>query len=940
MAIDEKLSKIVKDQFPAFYQEEGANFIAFIEAYFEYLEQEGKLTHEIRNLSSYKDISETTDAYLEYFRRDLLHNIPTDLFADKVLLAKHIKDFNRSRGTFKSYKLLFRALFNEDVEVNYPADQILKVSDGDYRIDRYLVTSYDSAHYQFIGRTIKGQESFAECLVEDVVRRVIRGRDLMQIIVSNVKGSFNHLETVRLLTDTEKIGHSAIVEAGIRTITIVSPGGQYQAGDVLSLISNVVGEFGKIVITETVDLGGSITFSIVDGGSGYRASTSTLGSTIQIIGGDGVEQASFSINSDDINDLFAIVLNSNFIEANNVFGSLAPSFAGTGRMDKFANTPLCAPDFGFPEQNESVGNRDFRDHSNAVLRIANTRTITTNTSLFGLTSQANCRILSIIDSTAANTVVRVDGYKNFLGTPTQETLRVNFANTTGANVGTCITFQGNTIGYHILSVGNTPGNAIIEGQELVGRTSNAFMIIKKVISNVANGYTRGVGGADDRNLVTLQVTSNTSANLCSIFDTGPMRHATENEGLRVVGANTTVANVATFTSNTEIETIYTSLNDVLLFETSTIGTIASLSLPVGGSGYSIAPTVDVTENNIAALGIGEQYLTLQSNDENWGTGNSSFTKLDTNDKIVQGAATGHVKGGAGSSSTISIIQHANNTYEMIVRVWQDFTQRDPGSITYANNATCTFNIYDSSFTMGDTDNRTIADIGTGKIVAIDDQGVLGKNADISASVGANGTILGVRILDSGFAYQDQELVTIASSGRNNAVSGSVRLGLDDVANSEGYYFSTRSHVSSSRGFIQDSRFYQEYSYELAVSLSLSKYRDIALQLAHPAGQALFGKYKSQSNAFIDISANTNNQTRSLSNGTIAISNGSFDITGTGTDFLAEFSNNDIIIIEYSNKNYYKLPLNIVTNDTTANVKIAWSNTSISSANAYYYTGSI
>jgi len=887
MAIDEKISKLVKDQFPAFYQEEGANFIAFIEAYYEYLEQEGKLTHEIRNLQNYKDISETTDQYLEYFRRDLLHNIPTDILADKALLAKHIKEFNKARGSFKSYKLMFRALFNEDVEINYPADQILKVSDGDYRIDRYLVTSYDSAHYQFIGRTIKGQESFAECLVEDVVRRVIRGRDLMQILVSNIKGSFNHLETVRLLTDTTETGHSAIVEAGIRSVTIASPGGQYEAGDVLSLISDIVGEFGKIVITSTVDLGGSITFSIVDGGSGYRSSTNIPGSTIQIIGGDGTEKASFIIDSDDLNDLFAIAINTNILQGNNVFGALAPSFAGSGRMDKYANTPLCAPDFGFPEFNEVVGNRSFRDHSNATLRIANTQEIKVSDSLYGVTSTANCTVLSIVDATAANTVVRIDGYRNFSGLPTQETIRSRFSNTSGNNVGTCIDFQGNTIGYHVVTVGNTPGNAIIEGQELVGRTSNTFAVIKKVVSNQANGYTRGPGGADDRNLVTLQVTANNTANLCSLFDTGPMRHFGSNEGVRIVGANTTVGNVASFFANTEIETVYTALEDAFLFQTGTIGTIASLSLPIGGAGYSIAPIVDVRENNIAALGIGEQYLTLQSDDENWDSGNSSFLKLDTNDKVVQGAATGHVKGGLGSSPLIAVNQYGNGTYEMAVRVWQDFVQREPGGITYANNATCTLQIYDSSHIQGEDDNRSIADTATAKIVSIDDRGILGDNADISATVGANGTITGVRILDSGFAYKDNELVTVEGSGRPDAVSGTLRLDINGVANAEGYYFSTRSHVSSSRGFIQDSRFYQEYSYELALSLSLSKYRDIALQLVHPAGQALFGKYKSQSNTFINVSANTNNQTRSLSNGTVALFGSDYALlTGASGTYLS------------------------------------------------------
>jgi hypothetical protein len=466
--------------------------------------------------------------------------------------------------------------------------------------------------------------------------------------------------------------------------------------------------------------------------------------------------------------------------------------------------------------------------------------------------------------------------------------------------------------------------------------------VKKVISTVANGYTRGVGGADDRDLVYAQVTANTTANLTSQFDTGPMRFFVENEGLRLVGANTTIGNVVSSTSNTTVENIYTRLSDAFNFETSTFGTIASISLPVGGSGYSVAPTIRVTEADIASLGIGEVVLKLQSDDENWATGNSTFTKLDTNDRVVQTStgASGDVKGTGTPGQAINTIQYANGTYEMEVRVFQDFLQRDPGNVNFANNQNVTLNIYDSSYTPGTVDNRSIADTGTAKIVSVEDRGVLGKNALITAGVGANGTISGLRVLDSGFAYRDNEIVIVEKTNRPLATSAQVRVNLGGVANAEGYYASTRSHVSSARGYIQDGTFYQEFSYQVQSPLSLDRYRDVALELVHPAGQALFGQFRLQSNSAVDVSVVANNATRAISNGTIALQDGSFDVTGTSTSFLAEFANSGTIIIEYAHDQFYTVPLNIVTNDTTANLTIAWANGNIASANAYYTKGII
>jgi hypothetical protein len=247
MAVTEKLSRLVANQFPDFFKEEGPNFLAFMEAYYEYLEQNGKMTDAIRNLESYQDISTTTDEFIQYFINTFLPSVPIDVAADKKLMVKYIGEFNRARGTLASYKLLFRALYNEEIELNYPSDRILKISDGDWRKERYLVSSYDPLTYNFIAKTVVGTESGAQALVEDIIRKNIRGRDIMQILVSNIRGEFNNLEPILLLSDTNSEGHSAIVEAGIDGVSILSAGGEYRQGDVVDLLSDNNGKFGKVV---------------------------------------------------------------------------------------------------------------------------------------------------------------------------------------------------------------------------------------------------------------------------------------------------------------------------------------------------------------------------------------------------------------------------------------------------------------------------------------------------------------------------------------------------------------------------------------------------------------------------------------------------------------------------------------------------------------------
>jgi hypothetical protein len=932
MANTAKISKLIKSQFPQFYHEEGERFMAFVEAYYEYMEQSGKMSDEIRNLQNYHDISTTTDQFIKYYINSFLPSVPLDAMADKKLMVKNIREFNIARGTLASYKLLFRALYNQDVNVNFPSEQILKVSDGDWRKERYLVTSYDPQVYTLIGKTIIGRTSRSEALVEDVVRKTVRGRDISQIILSNVKGIFDHLEPITLLSDLNNpTPFAPIAESGINRLDVVSLGGFYRVGDVVDLISTDIGDFGKAVVTETQDLLGSLTYSLVDGGSGYTES-GTNATTIDFIGGDGTEPGSFTIQRNDITDTFAIAICTTYLASNTVYGALAPTVTGADgnpvTMNTFANVIIGASSYGFPEEAEAVTSGiDYRDHKDAVLSVANTQTISIGSSLFGVTSSANATVTDIISGAAGAAVLKVDGYRNF---GSSETLKITTS--AGPSVGTVSSFSGNVIGYHVMDVANLASVTISEGDELVGVTSGSFGVVKKILNQSAGGYINSENPLDVRDLLTVIVTANNTSNTTSQFSVGPIKPFLEHEPLRIVGSATVVANCETDTANVEYEAMYTKLIDSILFEATTFGTIAQLSLPVSGSGYSVAPTIRIRNNGIAALGVGESYLTLQTDDINWNTGNSSYVSIDTNDKIVQT--------GTGASADVKTIpvaktQYANGTYEMVVRVWQTPLQRAPGNINFANNATVQIQIYDSDYIFGEADTRSTVGSGSAKIVSIDDRGILGQNAQVLANVGANGTIVALRTIDSGFCYKDNEIVIIERPSRNLGVSASARLSLSGVANSEGYYATTKSHVSSRRGVIQDNRYYQEFSYEVVSPISLDKYRDTVLKLVHPAGQALFGKFQTQSNAYLNVTSSSTRLNTIKATGSISINSGAKLVIGSGTSFLSQFANSGTMVIEYAHGQYYKVPINIVSTNTSANLNIAWSNTSISGANVYY-----
>lgn len=136
--IQEKLSKIVSDQLPDFIQQDYVTFQAFLQAYYEFIEQDQQSQELIQNALSYNNVDTTINSFVEYFLKQYCSNIPPTVLADKRLLVKRVQDLYRNIGNSKGFSLLFRILFNKEANLFYPHTQVLKTSDGKWIQDTYV----------------------------------------------------------------------------------------------------------------------------------------------------------------------------------------------------------------------------------------------------------------------------------------------------------------------------------------------------------------------------------------------------------------------------------------------------------------------------------------------------------------------------------------------------------------------------------------------------------------------------------------------------------------------------------------------------------------------------------------------------------------------------------------------------------------------------------
>ena len=144
------LKNMVAQHLPEFIRSEYPTFVSFVEAYYEYLDNQGV------NLKAIRDIDTTLEEYIKYFKAELAHNYPvvsTDATTERFLL-KHIKEHYLAKGSEASYKLLFRLLYGKDVFIDYPGRRMLRVSDGRWTQDVSIFVKVSQGDpYNLVGKT-------------------------------------------------------------------------------------------------------------------------------------------------------------------------------------------------------------------------------------------------------------------------------------------------------------------------------------------------------------------------------------------------------------------------------------------------------------------------------------------------------------------------------------------------------------------------------------------------------------------------------------------------------------------------------------------------------------------------------------------------------------------------------------------------------------------
>ena len=260
MSTSEKtISNLIRSQFPAFYNESGPTLIAFVEAYYEWMQQTGNPISQSRNLLEYNRIDSTLDEFLVHFNATYLQGIQYTSVAQKKLTVKKILDLYRAKGSIRALKLLFRLVFAEDIEVYLPGADIIKSSDGTWNVPQYLEISYSTRNQGYVGKQVTGVASGATAVIDRLVRRKAGSKVVDLFFITNV--SEKNFQTGELLKVDNNLDNVPIIIGSLSSLIVDNGGVNFAVGDIVSLSSNV-GQQGTARVSEIEDITGIVRFKL------------------------------------------------------------------------------------------------------------------------------------------------------------------------------------------------------------------------------------------------------------------------------------------------------------------------------------------------------------------------------------------------------------------------------------------------------------------------------------------------------------------------------------------------------------------------------------------------------------------------------------------------------------------------------------------------------
>lgn len=220
------------------------------------------------NLIEYRDLEKSVDKFADYLKYELYQSIPSEISGDAIDTAKTIRDHYQSKSQENSYRYLFKSLYNEEIELIYPGEEILRVSDGKFVKNKIIRTNITSDIFNFLFKTIRGLTSGAIANIVDIKLVNIGSIQVAEITLSLVSGTFIAGETIFDISGD--LATTLTLYGMIADFNIINSGSGYTENDTLQITGD--GE-SAVVKINSVNASPINALKVNAYGQGYRLNT-------------------------------------------------------------------------------------------------------------------------------------------------------------------------------------------------------------------------------------------------------------------------------------------------------------------------------------------------------------------------------------------------------------------------------------------------------------------------------------------------------------------------------------------------------------------------------------------------------------------------------------------------------------------------------------------
>ena len=123
------LHRKVRDALPEFFTQDFPKLVTFLEKYYDYLDSDdvSSFDNQLRQIYQTRDTQEVPSKLLSTLISEIAAGNTGDNFIDPNFYAQRIHELHRTKGSRFSIEEFFRAFYQQNVEVEYPKNDIFTV---------------------------------------------------------------------------------------------------------------------------------------------------------------------------------------------------------------------------------------------------------------------------------------------------------------------------------------------------------------------------------------------------------------------------------------------------------------------------------------------------------------------------------------------------------------------------------------------------------------------------------------------------------------------------------------------------------------------------------------------------------------------------------------------------------------------------------------------